>query len=199
MEKIAGRVCFTVVVLFSLVVVTEGFAEEMYKYIDKDGTPSYTDDIQLVPTEHRKKAVKIYNRPESPDKPSASQAAEPAGTESGEVSNPDGAIASFKKDPLKFLFSGRVLSVAAALAAFILALFAIGKVAARVGHQQAGMVIKIGLTFLGLLYVIGSYAGEMSEAFDALKEEVMDIKAKKEKHDAQVNKTADESVPAASR
>lgn len=198
MKKIAGRVCVALVVLFSLAARTEVFAEEMYKYIDKDGTPSYTDDIQLVPTEHRKKAVKIYNRPESsPEKTSARQAAEPAGTESGKVSNPAGAIAAFKKDPVKFFFSGRALGVAAVLAAFILALFAIGKVAARVGHQQAGMVIKIGLTFLGLLYVIGSYAGEMSEAFDVLKGEVMDIKAKKEKHDAQVNKTSEEAAPAA--
>jgi hypothetical protein len=198
-ESIQGRICIAFLAFFIVASAAEGFAEEMYKYIDKNGNPCFTDDVQLVPDEYRKKAVKIYVRPEVQDSKQGRPTGDSPRIEARQEGSPAEAGGAAKKDPFAFFSIGWVLRVAAALAAFMLVMCAIGKVADRVGYSQVGTMIKIGLTFMGLLYVFGSYAGEMAETFNALKEEIVDIKAKKEKNDAQVRQTAEESAHAPSR
>jgi len=162
----------------------------VYKYTDKNGTECYTDSIQAVPPEYRKKAV-LVSEGSKPEKKPAAQVPEDKGgaTPDGQ----EGRVSKFIRG-LKELATGpRSVEAGAAVVVFLLLFAFAGKIGALLGFKDIGSIFRILLVLLLLVYLFSLYSRRVEDAATGIKDEIQDIKKQFDGKEEKTQKTFKEA------
>jgi len=146
-----------------------------YRYIDKQGSISFADDLQVIPEEYRSKAVLIEGElKEDTEKASAPAAQDRTGGKdlsasapadnapqaaSNIIEAPGGESLFGKRVYLRLMITGAVLLVGVAF------LVAIGKIAALKQKEQVRLILRSSLIAALLLYLGIAHAGDVIALF----------------------------------
>jgi low affinity Fe/Cu permease len=158
-----------VLLFIAIVGVRDGFAV-IYKYIDSNGVPSFTDDLLLVPDKYRAKAVVVD------DELAASQQKKLSRQDSlSEKSGSREQNESITRERNASL-SRRALWSACALAAFVFVLFILHRLD---GFSKHAKLLSFTRTALGLtvsFYVLFNHAEDMIRIFSKVDKKIMQAK-----------------------
>ena len=156
-----------------------GFAA-IYKYVDKNGTPSFVDSLEAVPEKYRKDAVRVSGRTEGQEKQSGKEA-KPETPDEGKTEKE--SFIKRAKEYAGTLSKNGTAVFFAVLAGFIVLFVAFGKIAESLNQKWLGAALRLILTLGLLVYFVVSYSKEvgtlLGKAKD-LKEEVLGMKSKTE-------------------
>ncbi len=183
--------------LLSIILIQGSFADiqKYYKYIDKNGTECYADNLQSIPEEYKKKAV-IISVQFKKDESRQSEVQSENGVPSSATENKKETAKIIDKEKVKEAIEGFVRSslfkFIAVIIGFLLVFIIVGKVSSSLGHRGIGTLLRIALALLVLLYVFNSYLEEIVGAFTMLKEEVMGVKKQAEERNEKADKTMNE-------
>lgn len=181
--------------LLSVILIHDIFAD-VYKYVDKNGTVCFTDSIQAVPKDYRKKAEIVSVQPKK-EKGQQSEAA----IQTTENKGPRATVLSTEKEEeakenikeaIKGFVSNRLFKLIAGLIGFLFIFIIIGKASNFLGHKRVGSILRIALTLLVLLYLFNSHLKEVVNVFAMLKEEVLGVKKQAEERNKETDKIINE-------
>ena len=165
---------FLILAIIAFFLWPQGASAKVYRYVDKDGTVSYTDSMQAVPEGQRKKAKVVEGVRE--------QETQPAG-EDRQTTDP-GSVHSFK-DQLQSLTEavmkkGHWKDIAV-VASGVVILLLIGRARRVIGPNAAWTILRI-IAVLGVLaYFFFAYTKGMSDIFETLKKSVGGVRERIEK------------------
>jgi len=151
---------------------------EIYKYVKKDGSVGYSDSIQAVPEEYRKKATVVKglreNEGSSADKTKTKPAVEaPRNETTAEVPRKieQPLMMQVKKASDSFMEKGYWKHVVV-ICVFILVYFLLGKASRAIGHKEVWTLLRI-LVVLGIMsYFFYVYTKEISEIYSSMVDSV---------------------------
>jgi len=196
-ERLKGNpfkiMLFIAAILLNVIFIHESFAE-VYKYVGKNGTVCFTDDLRSVPVEYREKAIIISEQVKKEEsRQSAGRSEENKGTDStaGSIEKKEDAKENIK-GVIKGFISSRVFKIIVGIICFLFAFIIVGKISSSMGYRQIGTILRIGLTLLALLYIFNSYLQEVVNAFTTLKQDVLGVKKQAEEREQKVNKSVNE-------
>jgi hypothetical protein len=155
-------------------------AAAIYKYVDKNGTPSFVDSLDAVPEKYRKDAVRVSGRTEGQEKQSGKEA-KPETPDEGKTEKE--SFINRAKEYAGSLWANGTAVFLAVLAGFIVLFVAFGKIAESLGQKWLGAALRLVLTAGLLVYFFISYSKEVGTLFGKakdLKEEMQGIKSKAE-------------------
>ncbi len=161
-------------ILFGNIILVENGHAKIYKYVDKNGTPVFTDSLYTIPEEYRKDAIEIEERPGP-----------------SEIKPADKSVATDKeenKTMWRNLLHRNLFKSIIVITGFLFFFIVAGKVANFIGYGRAATIIRIVLTLLLLVYLFNSYAKKVTDTFIEIKEQIMGIKIQAEERDKKINK-----------
>lgn len=187
-----------IMVMASLLLTRHCYSATYYKYTDKNGTTSFTDNRQSIPEEYKKKAIKIADEKENADKKS--------GDNKINVDNGGDSLIDKKqrlssrekiKNALTAITNSNLFRPVAAITIFLTLFIVIGKIGSFLGRKQISSVLRIALTAGILLYLFHTQAEQIVNIFGMLKKDVTDTTKKAEERNREVEDAAkDRTGPA---
>ncbi len=176
--KQKGLIIALFIILFGNIILVEDCHAKIYKYVDKNGTPCFTDSLHAIPEEYRKDAIEIEDRPGSSEiKSAGEQAIHSVKTDRKE-----------EKTIWQNLFRSNLFKSIIVITVFLFFFIIAGKVANYIGHGRAATIIRIVLTFLLLVYLFNLHAQRVINTFIEIKGQIMGIKKQVEERDEKINK-----------
>lgn len=179
----------SLLILLSVILAQNSIAE-IYKYVDKNGTACFTDDLRSVPEEYKKKTIIISGQSKkggqetSEIQPSENKENDPTTEKKEETAK--------IKDAIKGFVSNRLFKLIAGIIGFLFIFIIVGKASNLLGHKRVGSILRIALTLLALLYLFNSHLKEVVNVFAMLKEEVLGVKKQAEERNKETDKIINE-------
>ena len=174
---------------FFVLIFFQAASADIYKYRDKNGVESFTDDPASIPEEYRKKALMVRK-----ERPAASiNSPTPTAEDTSEPKKKEWSdIVKEKLIENKDFYKTRAFEAIAAIAVFLVSFYFAGKAGAYLGMRQIATVIRIALMMGVLLYLFGSYLSGIVSSFTDLKDKAEGIKEQAEKRNGKIENAASE-------
>lgn len=170
----------------------------VYKYVDKNGTESFTNSLDSVPEKYRKTAVIIKEKrgrePKGPEAPTPENKPEnrpdnklenKPGNKGEGAAEQEGNISKIIRSAEEFVATGLFQAGAAVIVFLVLFIFA-GKIGSLLGFKDIGSIFRILLVLLLLVYLYSVYSKEVVNSFTTIKQEVRGIKKQSNEKDEKV-------------
>jgi len=182
---------FLPLLFFFCIIFTQHSLAVTYKYIDKNGTSCFTDSIQAIPEEYRKKAFILDGKSEIPigECSELSIAGEPD-TQQVVVSRTEKV-----KRTIKDALNNRLLKAIALTICFLIIFFIAGKMGSTLKYKQTASIIRIILICLALFFFYTLYSKEVVHLFDKLTKEVTTTKKLLEEREKKTNAIQETEKP----
>ena len=189
---------FVVLAGLSNVFLVHNSLAVVYKYVDKNGTESFTNSLDSVPEKYRKTAVIIKEKrgrePKEPAVPSPENKPEnkpdnklenKPGNKDESSAEQEGKISKIIRSAEEFVATGLFQTGAAVIVFLILFIFA-GKIGSLLGFKDIGSIFRILLVLLLLVFLYSIYSREVVDTFTTIKQEVRSIKKQSNEKDEKV-------------
>ena len=164
----------------------------VYRYVDKNGTESFTNNLDAIPKEYRKKAVVIRDGKKGEGKESAAQPPEGKEENKGEGAAPqEGRLQKIIRTARE-VAATRMFQVGAGVIVFLLLFIFAGKIGSLLGFKGIGSIFRILLVLLLLAYLYSVYSKAAVETVTTIKEEVRGIQKKWDEKNEQPQRIPDE-------
>jgi hypothetical protein len=166
----------------------------VYKYVDKNGTESFTNSLDSVPEKYRKTAVIIKEKkgrePKGPEAPSPENKPEnklenKPGNKGESAAEQEGKISKIVRSAEDLVATGLFQAGAAVIVFLVLFIFA-GKIGSLLGFKDIGSIFRILLVLLLLVFLYSVYSRETVNTFTTIKREVRGIKKQSNEKDEKV-------------
>lgn len=147
----------------------------MYRYTDRNGAISFTNNVKSIPAEARKNAVLVSKDPERPKQASPPSASSPV----AQPAPPEGSVREetpLPAAPPPVEKGGRPLTETVGVVAAFLILFVLaGRATARLGLQKGSRLVRALLTVALLTYLAVMHLDGMLHTLLKFKKEMTSI------------------------
>lgn len=164
----------------------------VYRYVDRNGTESFTNNLDAIPKEYRKKAVVVRDGKKGEGKESAARPPESKAENKGEGAAPqEGRLQGIIRTAGEFAATGMFQAGAGVIVFLLLFIFA-GKIGSLLGFKDIGSIFRILLVLLLLAYLYGVYSRATVDTVTTIKEEVRGIQKQLDEKNEKAQRIPDE-------
>jgi hypothetical protein len=181
MGRNPARKVIGIVLLSCLAIAVSGIRDvsaDYYKYYDKKGTPSFTNDYNAIPEQYRKSAILVAKDTPQPQSPAGGTPAVATETPGVGIKQGkgglDGVMVKLNERPglkLGLLVSG-------AIAVMIMGFLLIGKIASALNCRQLGTIIRLIFIIAILGYGYLKYSQKMMVMVKSMTGKAVEIQKK---------------------
>ncbi len=135
----AKSVCLILIVSANILQCLQCYAATYYKYVDQNGTVSFTDNRQSIPEEYRKKAIKITYEEKTADNKSRATLPKADSQERDSTEKKQETSYSERlRNAWTTIKNANFFEPAVIIAIFLCIFIVIGKVSRFFGHKKNG-------------------------------------------------------------
>lgn len=180
--KKKGLIIALLILFGNIILLVKNGHAKIYKYIDKNGTPCFTDSLSAIPKEYRKNVIEIEEKEQ--EKPSSYET-KPTEGQAIHLVSPD----EKKEKPVdQNFFHSNLFKTIIGITGFLFFFIIAGKLAKHIGFGRVATIIRIALTLFLLGYLFNLYEKKIINTFTEIKDQIRGVKEQAEERYEKTNK-----------